>query len=89
MSRLLKTLQKTAKGLRRAGVMDKQTMQQLDILCSPPAKKRTSKEIKQISSTKRTGNFNIDFRRGEEHSLRRGEERCDEPVFSVHAGEPP
>ncbi len=48
MSKLLKTLYKTAKGLHQAGVMDKQTMRKFDVLCLPPLKKYTSKEIKQI-----------------------------------------
>ena len=47
-SRLLKTLHETAKGLHRAGVMDKQTMRKFDALCLPSIKTYTPKQIQSI-----------------------------------------
>lgn len=47
-SRLLKTLHETAKGLHKAGVMDKQTMHKFDALCLPPVRNYSSIEIKNL-----------------------------------------
>jgi putative transcriptional regulator len=47
-SKILKTIHKAAKGLTAAGVMDKQTMREFDVLCLEPVKQYTKNEIKHI-----------------------------------------
>lgn len=34
---ILETVHETAKGLKRAGVLDTQTMREFDLLCRPPS----------------------------------------------------
>ncbi|ABX47972.1 DNA-binding protein [Shewanella baltica OS195] len=48
MSRLLKSLHNTAKGLHDAGVMKTSTMREFDELCLPEIKVLTAAEIKRI-----------------------------------------
>jgi putative transcriptional regulator len=47
-SRLSKVIHETAKGLYQAGVMDKQTMHKFDVLCLPPVKTYTPKQIQAM-----------------------------------------
>ena len=46
--KMLETVQKTAKGLHRAGVMDATTLRELDTLCLPPVKTLTAAQIKRL-----------------------------------------
>lgn len=46
--RILDTVHETAKGLRKAGVMDTQTMREFDALCLPPVKSLTGAQIRRI-----------------------------------------
>ena len=52
-SRLLDELQETARGLERAGVMDKQTMREFDALSLPPVQALSPKRIRAIRSRTR------------------------------------
>lgn len=45
---ILDTVYETAKGLRKAGVMDTQTMREFDALCLPPVKSLTGAQIRRI-----------------------------------------
>lgn len=45
---ILDNVHKTAKGLRRAGVMDGKTMREFDVLCLPPIKNMTAAQIKRL-----------------------------------------
>lgn len=45
---VLETVHETAKGLRRAGVMDVKTMREFDALCLPSLKIYTPTQIKRI-----------------------------------------
>jgi putative transcriptional regulator len=46
--RILDTVHETAKGLRKAGVMDAQTMREFDALCLPPVKNLSAVQIRRI-----------------------------------------
>jgi putative transcriptional regulator len=48
MSKILKAMHKSAKGLYDAGVMDAVTMRQMDDLCLSSIGKMTPKQIKQL-----------------------------------------
>ncbi len=45
---ILETVHKTARGLADAGLMDTLTMREFDMLCLPPVKIYTAKQIKRI-----------------------------------------
>ncbi len=45
---ILKAVHETAKGLRKAGVMDTMTLRDFDALCLPPVKVYTPAQIKRI-----------------------------------------
>ncbi len=45
---ILDVVHKTAKGLRKAGVMDTTTMREFDALCLPPLKSYSPAQIKRI-----------------------------------------
>ena len=45
---ILETVHETAAGLRKAGVMDAQTMREFDALCLPPVKVYTAAQIKRL-----------------------------------------
>ncbi len=45
---ILDTVHETAKGLRKVGVMDAQTMHEFDALCLPPVKVYTPAQIKRL-----------------------------------------
>jgi putative transcriptional regulator len=44
-SSLLASVHETAKGLRDAGVMDKETMRKFDVMCLTPVRPLTAKQI--------------------------------------------
>lgn len=46
--KILDTVHETAKGLRKAGVMDTRTMREFDALCLPPVQDLTAAQIKQL-----------------------------------------
>jgi putative transcriptional regulator len=46
--RILDTVHETAKGLHKAGVMDKQTMREFDALCLAPVKNLSAAQIRRI-----------------------------------------
>ncbi len=48
MSRLLKTLHKTAKDFADIGLIDPQTMAEFDIACLPPVKDHTADQTKSL-----------------------------------------
>lgn len=48
MSKILETVHETAKGLRKAGVLDATTMRELDALCLPPIKTYTPEQIRRL-----------------------------------------
>lgn len=48
MSKFLKTIHETAKGLQRAGVLDATTMREFDALCLPPIKTYTPVQIRRL-----------------------------------------
>ena len=48
MSRLLKTLHKTAKDFADIGLIDPQTLREFDVACLPPVKDYTADEIKSL-----------------------------------------
>jgi putative transcriptional regulator len=45
---ILDAVHQTAKGLHKAGVMDKQTMREFDALCLPPVKKLSATQIRRL-----------------------------------------
>ena len=45
---ILETVHETAEGLKKAGVLDAQTMHEFDALCLPPVKELTSVQIKRL-----------------------------------------
>jgi len=45
---LKEVLHETAQDLHEAGVMNKQTMREFDVMCLPPIKNYTPKQIKRI-----------------------------------------
>lgn len=47
-SAILEAVHETAKGLHRAGVMDRVTMREFDSLCLPPIQPLAPEQIKQI-----------------------------------------
>lgn len=47
-AKILDAVHETAKGLRRAGVMDAQTMREFDALCLPPVKNLSANQIRRI-----------------------------------------
>ena len=47
-SRLLASVQETAKGLHGAGVMDKETMRRFDVMCLTPVRPLTAKQIRAL-----------------------------------------
>lgn len=48
MSRILKTVHDTARGLHAAGAMDTVTLREFDALCLPPVKPLSATQIKRI-----------------------------------------
>ncbi|MBS0395647.1 MAG: DNA-binding transcriptional regulator [Proteobacteria bacterium] len=49
-SRILTELQATARGLHRAGAIDKRTMREFDALCVPAVRKLSAAQIRAIRS---------------------------------------
>jgi putative transcriptional regulator len=47
-SRLLDEMHETARGLQRAGVIDKRTMREFDALCMPPVRNLSAAQIRAI-----------------------------------------
>lgn len=45
---ILETVHDTAKGLKKAGVLDTKTMREFDALCLPPIKTYSASQIKRI-----------------------------------------
>lgn len=45
---ILDSVHKTAKGLKKAGLMDEITMREFDALCLPPVKEYSARQIKSI-----------------------------------------
>lgn len=45
---ILETVHDTAKGLKKAGVLDTKTMREFDALCLPPIKAYSARQIKHI-----------------------------------------
>lgn len=45
---ILDTVHETAKGLKKAGVLDTQTMREFDALCLPPIKAYSARQIKHL-----------------------------------------
>lgn len=45
---ILESVHETAKGLKKAGLMDEMTMREFDALCLPPVKKYNHTQIKRI-----------------------------------------
>ena len=45
---ILETVHDTAKGLKKAGVLDTQTMREFDALCLPPVKSYSARQIKHL-----------------------------------------
>lgn len=52
-SRLLNSVQETASGLHRIGLLDKQTMRAFDALCLPPVRKLSAKQIRAVRARSR------------------------------------
>lgn len=48
---ILETVHETAKGLKKAGVLDTTTMREFDALCLPPVKAYSPAQIKRIRET--------------------------------------
>jgi len=46
--KILDTVHQTARGLHKAGVMDKQTMREFDALCLPPVKNLSAAQIRRL-----------------------------------------
>jgi putative transcriptional regulator len=46
--KILDTVHRTAKGLHKAGVMDKETMREFDALCLPPVKNLSAAQIRRL-----------------------------------------
>jgi putative transcriptional regulator len=47
-SRILKELHETARGLEKAGAIEKQTMREFDVLCMPPVRNLSAAQIRAI-----------------------------------------
>jgi putative transcriptional regulator len=47
-SRILKELHETARGLKKAGAIEKQTMREFDVLCMPPVRNLSAAQIRAI-----------------------------------------
>jgi putative transcriptional regulator len=47
-SRILDEIHETARGLQRAGVIDKRTMREFDALCMPPVRNLSAAQIRAI-----------------------------------------
>ena len=47
-SRILDEMHETARGLQRAGVIDKRTMREFDALCMPPVRNLSAAQIRAI-----------------------------------------
>ncbi|WP_017749167.1 hypothetical protein, partial [Scytonema hofmannii] len=52
-SAILEAVQETAKGLHKAGVMDRVTLREFDRLCLPPIEPLEPKQTKQIRESAR------------------------------------
>jgi putative transcriptional regulator len=52
-SRILAEMHETARGLHRAGVLGKQTLREFDVLCLPPVRTLSSRQIRAIRSRAR------------------------------------
>src|SRR5271166_3989810 len=52
-SPLLASVHETAKGLHRAGVVDKQTMRKFDVMCLTPVPPLTAKQIRDLRRRER------------------------------------
>lgn len=48
MSKLLDSIHKSAQGLQKAGLVDKETMRTFDALCVTPVKELSPREIKKL-----------------------------------------
>ena len=46
--KILNVVHETAKGLHESGVMDARTMREFDVLCLPPVKDYSARQIKRI-----------------------------------------
>lgn len=46
--RILDSVHETARGLSKAGLMDKQTMREFDALCLPPVKDLSAAQIRRL-----------------------------------------
>jgi len=47
-SRILSEMQETARGLQKAGAIDKHTMREFDVLCMPPVRNLSAAQIRAI-----------------------------------------
>ena len=45
---ILETVHKSAKGLKKAGLMDEMTMREFDAMCLPPVKQYSARQIKRL-----------------------------------------
>ena len=48
MKPILETVHNAAKGLHKAGVMDRRTLREFDAMCLPPVKTYKARQIKQL-----------------------------------------
>ena len=46
--KILNVVHETANGLHKSGVMDARTMREFDVLCLPPVKEYSARQIKRI-----------------------------------------
>ncbi len=52
-SRILAEMHETARGLHRAGALEKQTLREFDALCLPPVRSLSARQIRAIRSRAR------------------------------------
>lgn len=52
-SRVLNDVHDTASGLHRTGLLDKQTMREFDVLCLPPVRELSARQIRALRARAR------------------------------------
>lgn len=86
-SGILGTVHKTAAGLRRAGVIDKATMREFDILCLTPVAPMAPDEIKALRQREQVSQpvfaRYLNVRKDAVSKWERGEKRPDGPSLKL------
>src|SRR5215470_6851308 len=86
-SKILTSVRKTASGLHKAGLVDKATMREFDVLCLTPVKPLTPEEIRALREREQVSQpvfaHYLNVRKDAVSKWERGEKRPDGPSLKL------